>query len=90
MLAENQKIEIMRIIDKLEKIGEENTRKELKTLGLNNESINTIINFININGNPLEILEKLENIGIDNPEFNLGKEELKKSNSISKSFWNIR
>ena len=84
--AENQKIEIMRIIDKLEKIGEENTIKELKTLGLNNESINTIINFININGNPLEILEKLENIGIDNPEFNLGKEELKKVIQFLKAF----
>lgn len=84
--AENQKIEIMRIIDKLEKIGEENTIKELKTLGLNNESINTIINFININGKPLEILEKLENIRIDNPEFNLGKEELKKVIQFLKAF----
>ncbi len=40
--------DILRIIDKIDKIGVEEVRKELKELGINDNNIETILNFIGI------------------------------------------
>ena len=69
--------DIMRVIDKIEKIGEEKVRKELEELGLTNENIDFVINFINIKGETNEKLEKLSNLNIENEVFTKGVEELK-------------
>ena len=74
----NNSVEIMRIIDKIEKIGKENIIKELENLGISKEKINTIMNLILFNGTTDEKLKILEEISIDNEIFNQGKEELKK------------
>lgn len=66
----------MRIIDKIDKIGEENVIKELEDLAVNKDDINTIINFINIKGNTDEILAKLNEFKIENDTFKTGVEEL--------------
>ena len=68
--------EILRIIDKLEKIGEKEVQKELKEIEINENSINTIMNFIKINGTNQEKIETLKNLGIKNEVFNKGLEEL--------------
>ena len=52
--------DILRIIDKLDKIGEENVRLTLKDLSVNDDKINEIIKFINIKGKPLEIIAELK------------------------------
>ena len=69
--------EIMRVIDKIEKIGEEKVKGELKELGLNEDNIDFIINFINIKGTTDEKLEALSNLNVNNDMFACGLEELK-------------
>lgn len=70
--------DIMRTIDKIEKIGKETVIAIFKDdYNIEEESINTIINFIEINGNTDEKLKKLENLGIDNELYSQGVQELK-------------
>ena len=70
-------VDIMRIIDKLEKIGKENVIECLKDLEVKDEEINTIINFIEIDGTTDEKLQALENLNFENETFKQGLEELK-------------
>ena len=67
----------LRIIDKLDKIGIDNVKEELSKLNLDNEKIDSILNFLKIDGTNLEIIEKLESLNIDNELFVCGLEELK-------------
>ena len=69
--------EVMRIIDKIDKIGEENVRAELKEVGIDNEKIDKILEFIAITGSTDEKLEKLESLIKDNELFTTGLTELK-------------
>ena len=69
--------DIMRTIDKIAKIGEENVIKELEELHINSESISTIMNFISISGSNDEKLNALDNIGITDETFTNGLNELK-------------
>ena len=69
-------VEIMRIIDKIEKIGEERVKAELRELELTDESINQIIDFIKIDGTTDEKLQKLKALGIENEVYEKGVEEL--------------
>ena len=48
--------DILRIIDKIEKIGEEEVRRELKKYNIDEDEINKIITFINIMGSNSEII----------------------------------
>lgn len=77
-LGVENKIETLRIVDKLDKIGMENVKSELKDLGLAEEAAKRIEEFININGSNEEILEGLKKLNIENEEFTLGLEELSK------------
>lgn len=67
----------LRIIDKLDKIGIDNVKEELSKLNLDNEKIDSILNFLKIDGTNQEIIEKLESLNIDNELFVCGLEELK-------------
>ncbi|MEF2834473.1 MAG: histidine--tRNA ligase [Clostridia bacterium] len=69
--------EILRIIDKIEKIGKEAVIEELRKLDVKEEQINSIMNFIEIEGTSDEKLEKLEKLGIANETYKKGVEELK-------------
>jgi len=70
-------IEIMRIIDKIDKIGEEAVKEELEKLEIASEDIKQIINFIKISGTTDEKLESLESFEINNDTYKKGIEELK-------------
>lgn len=67
----------LRIIDKLDKIGIDNVKEELSKLNLDDEKIDSILSFLQIDGTNLEIIEKLESLNIDNELFVCGLEELK-------------
>lgn len=69
--------EILRIIDKIEKIGKDSVIEEFGKIGLNQEQIQKIIDFIEIQGTSDEKIQKLENLGIQNETFNQGVRELK-------------
>lgn len=67
----------LRIIDKLDKIGIDNVKEELSKLDLDDEKIDSILNFLKIDGTNQEIIEKLESLNIDNELFVFGLDELK-------------
>lgn len=67
----------LRIIDKLDKIGIDNVKEELSKINLDDEKIDSILSFLQIDGTNLEIIEKLESLNIDNELFVCGLEELK-------------
>ena len=68
--------DILRIIDKIEKIGLINFKKELKLINVQDFQIKKILEFINITGTNEEIITKLRNLIIKNETFKLGLEEL--------------
>ena len=68
--------DILRIVDKLEKIGVESVKKELSELEVSSDKIDSIINFISIDGTNLEKINKLKNLNIENEKFNEGINEL--------------
>lgn len=69
--------EILRIIDKIDKIGKEAVIEELQKIGVEEKQIKFIIDFIEIEGSSNEKIKKLENLGIDNEIYKKGLEELK-------------
>ena len=69
-------VEILRIIDKIEKIGKEAVIEELEKINVSKESIDKIIEFIEISGTSKEKIEKLKELGIENDTFKKGLEEL--------------
>ena len=78
--------EILRIIDKIEKIGKEEVVKELQELDVSNEAIDKIIGYIEIEGTSDEKLEKLANLGIDNDTYKEGLEELTQTVKYVRAF----
>ena len=68
--------EILRIIDKIEKIGKEAVIEELEKIEVPKNSIETIMNFIEIDGTTDEKLQKLQDLNIQNENFQMGLEEL--------------
>ena len=68
--------DILRIIDKLEKIGTDNVIKELEELLISKDKIDKIINFISIKGTNDEKLNSLKELNINNDNFINGINEL--------------
>ena len=74
---EKNATEILRIIDKIEKIGKQAVREELNKLGLEEVQVNQILEFIEIEGTTDEKIGKLEDLGIQNEQYQTGVNELK-------------
>ena len=68
--------DILRIIDKIEKIGADAVKGELDTLGVSENSIKTILEFVLIDGSVDEKLSKLKNFNVTNELFIEGVDEL--------------
>lgn len=69
--------DIMRTVDKLEKIGTEKVKSSLVELGVTAEKANEILEFIDIKGSNQQVLEALEVYRGRNELFDLGLDELK-------------
>ena len=69
--------DILIIIDKLEKIGIEAVKEELRKIDVKEENIEKIEEFLNISGTTDEKLEKLSNLGFTSEIFKEGLYELK-------------
>ena len=67
---------VLRIIDKLDKIGMSGVGEELSELGLNENIIEKIKKFMSIKSSNEEILDNLKSLNIDNDIFKSGFEEL--------------
>lgn len=69
-------VEILRIIDKIDKIGKEAVIVELQKIGISEDAIQKIVDFIEIEGTSEEKLEKLKSLNIENETFKTGIYEL--------------
>lgn len=69
-------VDVLRTIDKLEKIGEKGVASELVDLELSNDAVDNILNFIKIQGNDEGKLQALKSLNIETDTFREGIDEL--------------
>lgn len=74
--AKEQSVDVMRIIDKIEKVGKPAVEEMLKELGLAEGVTSRIFEFLEIRGSTLEIIDALRKMSIDNEQFQFGINEL--------------
>lgn len=72
----DQQKKVMRVIDKLEKIGPEQTRDELAKLEVPVNSTSKIFDFIGISGSNSDIISQLRKLGVTDSEFVEGVGEM--------------
>ncbi|MBK1811756.1 histidine--tRNA ligase [Clostridium sp. YIM B02505] len=68
--------DVLRVIDKLDKIGEESVRSELLNT-LDEDQVASIMEFIMLSGNNNELINSLEQLGVEDEVFLDGVKELK-------------
>lgn len=76
---------IMRIVDKIDKIGEQNVIEELGKIGVEMEKANKLIDFIRLDGSCEEVIKKLKALG-DNEVYLQGVGELEQVTSLISAF----
>lgn len=92
----NSKVtDILRIIDKIEKIGEDEVKSELSLLDIDSDKVSKIIDFIRISGDAFTKIDKLKNLGITDEVFTTGVSELEtvinniKARGIDDNFYDV-
>lgn len=92
----NSKVtDILRIIDKIEKIGEDEVKSELSLLDIDNDKVSKIIDFIRISGDAFTKIERLKNLGITDKVYNEGVNELEtvinniKARGLDSNFYDV-
>lgn len=73
---ENNNIDVLRIVDKISKIGTDKTKKMLYEIINDKTKVDKIINLINIKGNINEVISKLNNLNINEDIYQTGVLEL--------------
>ncbi len=72
----SDKAEVLRIIDKIEKIGQTAVLAELKSIGLSDGDADSVVKFVGIKGSSSEIIENLRKLEVSNDMFSEGIDEL--------------
>ena len=92
----NSKVtDILRIIDKIEKISEDEVKSELSLLDIDNDKVSKIIDFIRISGDAFTKIERLKNLGITDEVYNEGVNELEtvinniKARGLDSNFYDV-
>lgn len=92
----NSKVtDILRIIDKIEKIGEDEVKSELSLLDIDSDKVSKIIDFIRISGDAFIKIERLKNLGITDEVYNKGVNELEtvinniKARGLDSNFYDV-
>lgn len=92
----NSKVtDILRIIDKIEKIGEDEVKSELSLLDMDSDKVSKIIDFIRISGDAFTKIERLKNLGITDEVYNEGVNELEtvinniKDRGLDSNFYDV-
>ncbi len=75
-LAEVSK-EVLRVIDKMEKISQDELVAELGAVGLDDEQVTRVLEFTRINGSNDEILAKLDELPVETEDFRAGVSKLR-------------
>lgn len=71
-------VDVLRIVDKLDKIGVDSVKEELITIGIQSETVDKIIDFISIDGKKQKVLNALKALNIEEATFNEGVDEIEK------------
>lgn len=74
--AGEQAVEVMRIIDKIEKIPLTETKESLLSLGLKEDVAQKVMDFVSIKGKAVDILRAISQLNIKNENFVKGLSEL--------------
>ncbi len=82
----NLSTDIMRSIDKLEKIGRDAVVDELIELGVAKATVDRIFEFLSLKGDTTCVLKGLSNLNIESIQFDEGIEELQKVTEMMKQF----
>jgi len=77
-LGVENKVEVLRTIDKLDKIGVDAVRKELAGICGSEAAVEKIMEFVSIEGSNQEVLDALKKLGVENDIYNTGVDELSK------------
>lgn len=77
---------VIRVLDKIKKIGEDKAKEELLKLNINTETIEDIMYFINIDGENKDIIEKLKNFNNDHENLKKGISDIEILFSILKTY----
>ena len=92
----NSKVtDILRIIDKIEKIGEDEVKSELSLLDIDSDKVSKIIDFIRISGDAFTKIDSLKNLGITDEVYNEGVNELEtvinniKARGLDSNFYDV-
>ena len=92
----NSKVtDILRIIDKIEKIGEDEVKSELSLLDIESDKVSKIIDFIRISGDAFTKIGRLKNLGITDEVYNEGVNELEtvinniKARGLDSNFYDV-
>lgn len=92
----NSKVtDILRIIDKIEKIGEDEVKSELSLLDIDSDKVSKIIDFIRISGDAFTKIERLKDLGITDEVYNKGVNELEtvikniKARGLDSNFYDV-
>jgi len=87
--------EILKALDKIDKIGRENFLLMLEEIGLNKEQIKKYVDFISIDGPADVVIAGLKSLGISNETFKKGLQEIEevskylKYQNIPEEFWKL-
>lgn len=78
--------DVLRIVDKLEKIGEKEVKKELKEISIDDNAVDSIIEFMTITGTTDEKISKLRAMNVENERFNTGVDEMEQIFGYMRTF----
>lgn len=74
--AGDKSVQVMRVVDKLEKIGPEEVRSQLADLGMSSDAVERLMAFLAIDGSPDDVLAGLRALKVENELFQQGVDEL--------------
>jgi histidyl-tRNA synthetase len=77
--------DVLRIIDKMEKISREELNQELSKLGLTEDKITKLLQFTSISGNAEKAIESLKDFDIDDTQYIEGVNELDQVTKLMKT-----
>ncbi|MBR6411387.1 MAG: histidine--tRNA ligase [Clostridia bacterium] len=86
MGAKERTTDILRTVDKIDKMGREKVVEELKEQGLSKDACDRIIDFVGFRGSNEEVMAKLEGLSGQNEQFDAGVSELKSVLSAVRAF----
>lgn len=68
--------EVLRQVDKLDKIGPDGVKEELEKIGLDSDKSDRILEFVSIDGTNTEVIDRLKALGVEDASFVEGLEEM--------------